>query len=54
MTSIYDNTNIKIPAMQMTRTSGYYANVLNMNYGKQEEVKERKYLNVEQALVRRI
>lgn len=43
---------IKIPAQQMTRTSGYYANVFNMNRGKQEEVSERKYINVEKALRR--
>lgn len=40
--------DIKIPAMIMSRTSGYYANVINMNKGKQEEFSERKYINIEE------
>jgi len=42
--------NIKIPAMSMSRTSGYYANVQNMNPGKREEVSERKMMNIERFL----
>lgn len=35
----------KIPVIVMTRTCGYYANVRDMNLGKQQEVSERKFVN---------
>jgi len=37
----------KIPVQVMTRTSGYYANVNNMNPGKKSEVSERKMINID-------
>ena len=40
----------KVPCSIMTRTCGYYANVNQMNKGKQEEVSQRKTYNVNEKL----
>ena len=47
---IKQSVNIKIPAMIMSRTSGYYANLNNMNPGKREEFRERKMINIKEFL----
>ena len=36
------NEEVKVPCKIMTRTCGYFANVDQMNKGKQEEVSQRK------------
>lgn len=41
---------MKIPCQVMTRTSGYFANVSNMNPGKKEEVSQRKMMNIDEFI----
>jgi anaerobic ribonucleoside-triphosphate reductase len=42
----------KVPCSIMTRTVGYYANVDQMNKGKQEEVRQRKLYNANKIEVK--
>ena len=44
--------NKKILCSIMTRTVGYYANVDQMNRGKQEEVRQRKLYNANKIEVK--
>lgn len=42
----------KIRTLVYSRVSGYYNPTANFNKGKKEEFSERKYINVEKALIR--
>lgn len=46
--------SLKILCQVMTRTSGYYANVSNMNPGKRSEVSERRKIKVPEVVLNEV